>query len=77
FPGKILGYLDAQIPILGSVNKGNDVIQIINDSGAGKVVVNGNDDNFYIEAYRIFKSKAIRNRMSSRSKNPHAKCIFC
>ena len=68
FPGKILGYLDAQIPILGSVNKGNDIIEVINDSGAGKVVVNGNDEDFYMEAYRIFKSKAVRNRMSSRSK---------
>ena len=44
FPGKLLGYMAQGLPILGSVNPGNDVINIIQDAGAGFVSVNGEDD---------------------------------
>ena len=69
FPGKILGYLEAQIPIIGSVNKGNDLIHVINSAGTGKVMINGNDNEFYSEAYKIFKSESLRNKMSNNSKH--------
>ncbi len=43
FPGKLLGYMVNRIPILGSINNGNDLKEIIESYGAGKVFVNGND----------------------------------
>ncbi|GAB2767852.1 glycosyltransferase family 4 protein [Salinimicrobium soli] len=46
FPGKLLGYMAQGLPILGSVNAGNDIIEIINEAGAGKVLLNGKDDDF-------------------------------
>ena len=45
-PGKLLNYSRYGIPILGSVNKGNDIINIINDNNAGIVVENGDDQSF-------------------------------
>ena len=43
FPGKLLGYMVNGIPILGSINKGNDLKEIVDSYGAGKVFVNGKD----------------------------------
>lgn len=45
FPGKLLGYMANKLPILGSVNAGNDVMDIINGAKAGFVFVNGNDED--------------------------------
>lgn len=44
FPGKILGYIDNDLPILGSVNPGNDLMCVINDHKAGFVFENGDDE---------------------------------
>ena len=35
FPGKILGYMEAGLPIIGFVNKGNDLCDLINQSASG------------------------------------------
>lgn len=43
FPGKILGYIANDLPILGSVNPGNDLMSVINDHEAGFVFENGDD----------------------------------
>ena len=42
FPGKIFGYMINSLPILG-VNPGNDLLPLINETGAG-YVYNGEDD---------------------------------
>lgn len=60
FPGKLLGYMAQGLPILGSVNPGNDVIEIINDAGAGKVGVNGNDEHFYSNAKELIEDVELR-----------------
>lgn len=44
FPGKLLGYMVESLPILGSVNAGNDVIDLINNHSAGFVFENGDDE---------------------------------
>ncbi|TRW50187.1 glycosyltransferase family 4 protein [Aliidiomarina halalkaliphila] len=44
FPGKILGYISNSLPILGSVNPGNDLMPLINSHGAGFVFENGDDE---------------------------------
>lgn len=37
FPGKILGYMSLNKPIVGIVNKGNDLKELINDNNAGLI----------------------------------------
>ena len=63
FPGKVLGYLAAGLPILGAVNKKNDLIEIVNQSGAGRVSVNGEFDTFVRDAVEIYSDPQIRSKM--------------
>lgn len=53
FPGKLLGYMQNNLPILGSVNKGNDLAEVINCSRAGCVYDNGADDDLFKAAIRL------------------------
>lgn len=64
FPGKILGYLAAGLPILGSVNAGNDLIELVNTSGAGRVSVNGDFEMLEQDARDILSSLETRLAMS-------------
>lgn len=55
FPGKLLGYMVQSIPILGSVNPGNDLIDLINSNDAGLVSINGEYDLFLEHAEILLK----------------------
>ncbi|MBK9500439.1 MAG: glycosyltransferase family 4 protein [Leptospiraceae bacterium] len=57
FPGKILSYLVQGLPILGSVNPGNDLKEIIEEANSGYVVVSGDDDGFYECAKKLLDQK--------------------
>jgi glycosyltransferase involved in cell wall biosynthesis len=63
FPGKILGYLVHGLPVLGSVNPGNDLKMIIEDAYAGFVVESGDDVSFSKAAISLL-NKDLRNQMS-------------
>ncbi len=63
FPGKLLGYMVKSIPILGSVNAGNDLEQIVNDRGAGFIHRNGEDDNLLQSAIVLLENKSLRVEM--------------
>nr|WP_240457249.1 glycosyltransferase family 4 protein [Vibrio neptunius] len=67
FPGKLLGYMVQSLPILGSVNRGNDLIEFINDQGAGKAYINGEDQSLYEAALMLLKDKASRKEMGSKA----------
>ena len=43
FPGKLLGYLYFAMPVLASINPGNDLRLVLEESGAGLVCENGSD----------------------------------
>jgi hypothetical protein len=45
FPGKLLGYMVESLPILGSVNPGNDLLDIVREYDAGDIFINGDDSN--------------------------------
>ncbi|EYU14239.1 glycosyltransferase family 4 protein [Photorhabdus aegyptia] len=60
FPGKILGYMVNKIPILGSVNLGNDLADVINGANAGIVLVNGEDDKLVGAAELLLSNKDYR-----------------
>lgn len=53
FPGKLLGYMKSRLPILGSVNSDNDLLDVINNSNAGHVSENGQDDILFQAAVRM------------------------
>ncbi|MCS3607586.1 glycosyltransferase family 4 protein [Erwinia rhapontici] len=62
FPGKILGYMVNGIPILGSVNQGNDLKSVIHEFNAGFVTENGDDDLLYHNAELLLRDRAIREQ---------------
>lgn len=55
FPGKLLGYMVQNIPILGSVNQGNDLMELVNTHGAGIIRINGDDSGLYEAAVLLLK----------------------
>ncbi|MGX5201604.1 glycosyltransferase family 4 protein [Aliikangiella sp. IMCC44632] len=53
FPGKILSYMQMNKAILGSVNEGNDVIELFDSYNAGLIAINGYDEEFYLNAKKL------------------------
>ena len=67
FPGKLLGYMVQSLPILGSVNAGNDLINYISDSESGFAYVNGNDEDLTKGAITLLNDIALRKKMGANS----------
>lgn len=68
FPGKILGYIESNLPILGSVNHGNDLMPIINEHHAGFVFENGDHLALLEAAKRLIKSEALRKQQGDNAR---------
>ena len=67
FPGKILGYMLNEIPILGSVNYGNDLKDIVEEFDAGYICINGEDDLLVRKAKELLdKECRVRIGMNAR-----------
>jgi len=69
FPGKLLGYMEYSKPILGCVNKGNDLKEIINEAKAGFIFENTDKEELYMAAQQLLQSKELRERMGNNSFN--------
>jgi len=69
FPGKLLGYMVQSLPILGSVNGGNDLIYFIRDTGAGFVFVNGEDDKLIRAAKVLLNQEKLRLEFGEKAHN--------
>lgn len=67
FPGKLLGYMRHSIPILGSVNKNNDLQQIFMDANVGFVSVNGEDQKLTNNAIQLIESIQLRREMGENA----------
>ncbi|KLU15998.1 MULTISPECIES: glycosyltransferase family 4 protein [Xenorhabdus] len=67
FPGKLLGYMTEALPILGSVNAGNDLLEVINSNEAGFIHINGEDDELFASAQNLFLDKELRKKLGSRA----------
>jgi hypothetical protein len=65
--GKALGYMRCGLPILASVNPGNDLVDLLHSTGAGFASVNGEDDEFYWNALRLCQ-RDVRVAMSFESR---------
>ncbi|MBT9184858.1 MULTISPECIES: glycosyltransferase family 4 protein [Pectobacterium] len=61
FPGKLLGYMVQSIPILGSVNFGNDLLDIVNGKNAGLITINGDDEQLFNNALLLYENPELRN----------------
>ncbi len=69
FPGKLLGYMSYSKPILGCVNSGNDLADIINKSKAGFVVNTLDELALYKSANRLISSVHLREEMGNNGKD--------
>lgn len=67
FPGKMLSYLLAGLPVLASVNPGNDLKAMMEKAGAGLVTENGDDAGFAANA-RALLDPARRREMGARGR---------
>ncbi|RBM41406.1 glycosyltransferase family 4 protein [Vibrio tarriae] len=67
FPGKLLGYMVQSIPILGSVNDGNDLQEIVNHNGAGYISINGQDDLLFENALKLYQNPQLRNELGTNA----------
>lgn len=64
-PGKLLAYLEAGLPVVASVNPGNDLLTILRESGAGLGVING-DDAAFADAVLTLANSVDRCELMSR-----------
>ncbi len=69
FPGKLMGYMNASKPILGSVNPGNDLLDVINASQAGFVFINGQDVILQKAAEKLLNDEELRSRLGKNGRD--------
>jgi glycosyltransferase involved in cell wall biosynthesis len=67
YPGKLLGYLQAGLPILASLNPQNDLIDLINETGCGFAQVNGDDESLAASTRLLADDLSLRKKMKGRS----------
>lgn len=68
FPGKLLGYMANQKPILGSINPGNDLEQVISEANAGFISCNGDDATLLANARLLLDNDELRSAMGINGK---------
>ena len=68
FPGKILGYIANDLPILGSVNRGNDLMDVINSYHAGFVFKNGDDQALLKAAQQLISDGNLRKQCGQNAR---------
>jgi len=69
FPGKLLGYMVESLPILGSINQDNDLIDLIHRYEAGYISINGDDELFFDNAVKLYNSAELRTKVGLNSNN--------
>ncbi len=67
-PGKFLAYMQAGLPVLARINAGNDLADLINMEGVGRVYVGESLDALQTLAQELCDDKAKRELMSSHAR---------
>jgi glycosyltransferase involved in cell wall biosynthesis len=67
-PGKLLAYLEAGIPVVASVNAGNDLLDIIAEAQVGMGFVNGDDAAFAQAAVDLVRDPARCQAISANAR---------
>lgn len=68
FPGKLLGYMFHSMPILASINPGNDLKEILEEHHAGLVSINGDDELFASHAKAFLLNRKLRRTMGHNAR---------
>ncbi len=68
FPGKLLGYMSYSKPILGCVNPGNDLADVVNLAKAGIILDSNDSFGLYKAAKILIDSESIRNKMGANGR---------
>ncbi|MDD5131474.1 MAG: glycosyltransferase family 4 protein [bacterium] len=69
FPGKMLGYMYYSLPILASINPGNDLQDVLEKKSAGLVCLNGDDARFKDYAIRLTRDSKLRKQIGARARS--------
>jgi len=69
FPGKMLGYMYHSMPMLASVNPGNDLKTLLEDHEAGLVCINGEDETLAAHARRLATDRELRRRLGKNARS--------
>jgi O26/O145-antigen biosynthesis N-acetyl-L-fucosamine transferase len=67
-PGKLLSYLYWGLPVVASVNPGNDLFAILEDNGAGFCVLNGDDEQLARAALRLADDRKLAAAMRANAR---------
>jgi glycosyltransferase involved in cell wall biosynthesis len=67
-PGKLMSYLNWGLPVLASLNPGNDLFALLESSGAGFCIRNGDDDGLFRLAFAMASDSALRATMSCNAR---------
>ncbi len=68
-PGKLLGYMYWGMPILASVNPGNDLFELLNGNQAGVCLANGGDQMLSAAALRLAEDPKLRIEMGRNARS--------
>lgn len=68
-PGKFLSYMQAGLPVLASVNAGNDLVDIVEQHNVGRVSVDPNGNDLAAEAIALMNEVAGDSAMKERCRN--------
>jgi glycosyltransferase involved in cell wall biosynthesis len=67
-PGKLLSYLYWGLPVLASVNPGNDLFDLLERRRAGFCVANGDDESLVTAAHRLADHPELRSAMGKNAR---------
>ncbi len=67
-PGKLLSYLYWGLPVLASVNRGNDLFDILNGNRAGFCCLNGDDESLVMAAQKLVDDPDLRSEMGGNAR---------
>lgn len=68
FPGKLLGYMVQEKPILDSVNLDNDLKDILEKAEAGLITINGDDEGLLTNALKLLHDSTLRKSLGTNAK---------
>jgi O26-antigen biosynthesis N-acetyl-L-fucosamine transferase len=68
FPGKMLGYLEGSLPVLASINPGNDLKTLIEENDIGLVSINGEHERFGEHALKLARDPELRRRLGKNGR---------
>lgn len=67
-PGKFLSYMQASLPVLANINQGNDLVNIIQAAGVGRVCTDSSLDSLAQSAEELIDQVNLDQHMKARCK---------